>query len=169
MERADADEFPTLFLAPRASHHINDVGPFLDGVDRAGVKECRHRTLRELVLNGSRGAVRRLARDLRGTDASTAEGNPRQSVTAAMARLRLLILCALSFSLMTVCVKHLGGALPVAEIVLVQSLISIAITLVMLRHVRVSPWGSGGDDCSCVACSAPPPCSVFLKRWPVCL
>lgn len=53
----------------------------------------------------------------------------------------LLILCALAFSLMTVCVKHLGGALPVAEIVLVRSLISIAITLVMLRRVRVSPWG----------------------------
>ena len=53
----------------------------------------------------------------------------------------LLILCALAFSLMTVCVKHLGGALPVAQIVLVRSLISIAITLVMLRRVRVSPWG----------------------------
>lgn len=53
----------------------------------------------------------------------------------------LLILCALAFSLMTVCVKHLGGTLPVAEIVLVRSLISIAITLVMLRRVRVSPWG----------------------------
>ena len=52
-----------------------------------------------------------------------------------------LILCALAFSLMTVCVKHLGGKLPVAEIVLVRSLISIAITLAMLRRVRVSPWG----------------------------
>lgn len=52
-----------------------------------------------------------------------------------------LILCALAFSLMTVCVKHLGGALPVAEIVFVRSLISIAITLAMLRRVQVSPWG----------------------------
>ena len=52
-----------------------------------------------------------------------------------------LILCALAFSLMTVCVKHLGGALPVAEIVFVRSLISIAITLAMLRRAQVSPWG----------------------------
>ena len=52
-----------------------------------------------------------------------------------------LIACALAFSLMTVCVKHLGGRLPVAEIVLVRSLISIAITLAMLRRLRVSPWG----------------------------
>ena len=52
-----------------------------------------------------------------------------------------LVLCALAFSLMTVCVKHLGGALPVAEIVFVRSLISIAITLAMLRRAQVSPWG----------------------------
>ena len=52
-----------------------------------------------------------------------------------------LILCALAFSLMTVCVKHLGGQLPVAEIVLVRSLISIVITLAMLQRVGVSPWG----------------------------
>ena len=52
-----------------------------------------------------------------------------------------LIACALAFSLMTVCVKHLGGRLPVAEVVLVRSLISIAITLAMLRRLKVSPWG----------------------------
>ncbi|WP_115121799.1 DMT family transporter [Synechococcus sp. UW105] len=53
----------------------------------------------------------------------------------------LLILCALAFSVMTVCVKQLGGELPVAEIVLVRSLISILITLVMLKQAQVSPWG----------------------------
>ena len=53
----------------------------------------------------------------------------------------LLILCALAFSLMTVCVKHLGGALPVAEIVFVRSLISIVITLALLRRAQISPWG----------------------------
>ena len=52
-----------------------------------------------------------------------------------------LIACALAFSLMTVCVKHLGGRLPVAEVVLVRSLISIAITMAMLRRLKVSPWG----------------------------
>ncbi|MGC6483345.1 MAG: DMT family transporter [Synechococcus sp.] len=53
----------------------------------------------------------------------------------------LLILCALAFSLMTGCVKHLGGEIPAAEIVLVRSLISIAITVVMLKRAGVSPWG----------------------------
>ena len=46
-----------------------------------------------------------------------------------------LIACALAFSLMTVCVKHLGGRLPVAEVVLVRSLISIA--MVMAMQIRV--------------------------------
>jgi len=52
-----------------------------------------------------------------------------------------LLGAALAFSLMTVCVKHLGGRLPVAEIVLIRSLISIAITLTMLAQVNISPWG----------------------------
>ena len=52
-----------------------------------------------------------------------------------------LIACALAFSLMTVCVKYLGGRLPVAQVVLVRSLISIVITVGMLRRLRVSPWG----------------------------
>ena len=53
----------------------------------------------------------------------------------------LLVACALAFSLMTVCVKHLGGRLPVAEIVLVRSVISLAITLAMLQQAQISPWG----------------------------
>ena len=52
-----------------------------------------------------------------------------------------LIGAALAFSLMTVCVKHLGGRLPVAQIVLIRSVISIVITLTMLARLRVSPWG----------------------------
>ena len=52
-----------------------------------------------------------------------------------------LIGAALAFSLMTVCVKHLGGRLPVAQIVLIRSVISIVITLSMLARLRVSPWG----------------------------
>ena len=52
-----------------------------------------------------------------------------------------LVGAALAFSLMTVCVKHLGSRLPVAEVVLIRSLISLAITLTMLRRVGVSPWG----------------------------
>ncbi|MFL0724812.1 MAG: DMT family transporter [Prochlorococcus sp.] len=52
-----------------------------------------------------------------------------------------LILAALAFSLMTVCVKHLDGRLPVAEIVLARSLVSLVITWFMLRRVGISPWG----------------------------
>ena len=54
---------------------------------------------------------------------------------------RFLVGSALAFSLMTVCVKHLDGRLPVAEIVLARSLISLVITWFMLRRVGISPWG----------------------------
>ncbi len=52
-----------------------------------------------------------------------------------------LVGAALAFSLMTVCVKHLGGRLPVAEVVLIRSLISLVITLTMMSRLGVSPWG----------------------------
>ena len=42
---------------------------------------------------------------------------------------------------MSVCVKHLSGRLPVAEIVLVRSVISLFITRLMLRQAGISPWG----------------------------
>ena len=39
VEGADPDELPPLFLQHHMlSHHIDDVGPFLDGFDRAGVE-----------------------------------------------------------------------------------------------------------------------------------
>jgi hypothetical protein len=39
VEGADADEFPALLLEHHVlPHHIDDVGPFLDGLDRAGVE-----------------------------------------------------------------------------------------------------------------------------------
>ena len=52
-----------------------------------------------------------------------------------------LVGAALAFSLMTVCVKHLGGRLPVAEVVLIRSVISLVITLTMMSQLGVSPWG----------------------------
>ena len=55
---------------------------------------------------------------------------------------RALILSSLSFSLMTVCVKQLGGRIPVSEIVLVRSLVSIALTGIAMLHGRVNPFGS---------------------------
>ncbi len=55
---------------------------------------------------------------------------------------RALVLSSLSFSLMTVCVKKLGGRIPVSEIVLVRSLVSIALTGTAMLHGRVNPYGS---------------------------
>ena len=55
---------------------------------------------------------------------------------------RALVLSSLSFSLMTVCVKKLGGRIPVSEIVLVRSLVSIALTGTAMLHGRVNPFGS---------------------------
>ena len=52
-----------------------------------------------------------------------------------------LFLSSLAFSLMTVCVKQLGGRLPVSEIVLVRSLVSIGLTGLAMRISGVSPLG----------------------------
>ena len=54
---------------------------------------------------------------------------------------RALVLSGLAFSLMTVCVKQLGGRIPVEEIVLARAVISLAITWLALRRVGLSPWG----------------------------
>ncbi|MFZ0409343.1 MAG: DMT family transporter [Cyanobium sp.] len=53
-----------------------------------------------------------------------------------------LLLSALSFSLMTVCVKGAGGRLPVAEVVLARGLVSGILSWWMLRRSRISPWGT---------------------------
>ena len=43
MERTDPDEFPSLLLEHHVlAHHINDVGPFLDGLDRSWVQAGVH-------------------------------------------------------------------------------------------------------------------------------
>ena len=55
---------------------------------------------------------------------------------------RALVLSSLAFSLMTVCVKQLGGRIPVTEIVLARSVISIMLTGVGLRMARVNPLGN---------------------------
>ncbi len=54
---------------------------------------------------------------------------------------RALIGSALAFSLMTVCVKHISGRIPVSEIVFTRSLISLLITRLMLQRIGISPWG----------------------------
>ncbi|NBQ19770.1 MAG: EamA family transporter, partial [Synechococcaceae bacterium WB5_2A_257] len=52
-----------------------------------------------------------------------------------------MVLSALSFSLMSVCVKQLGGAIPVAEVVLARSLVSLALSWWLLNHLGLNPWG----------------------------
>ena len=54
---------------------------------------------------------------------------------------RALVLSSLAFSLMTVCVKQLGGRIPVSEIVLVRSVVSIALTGTAMALGGVSPLG----------------------------
>ena len=48
---------------------------------------------------------------------------------------------ALSFSLMGVCVKAVGSRLPVAEVVLGRSAVSLVLSIVMLRQAGLHPWG----------------------------
>ena len=55
---------------------------------------------------------------------------------------RALVLSSLAFSLMTVCVKQLGGRVPVSEIVLVRSVVSIALTGTAMALGGINPLGS---------------------------
>jgi drug/metabolite transporter (DMT)-like permease len=48
---------------------------------------------------------------------------------------------ALAFSLMGVCVKAVGPRLPVSEVVLARSVVSLVLSLAMLRWAGLSPWG----------------------------
>ncbi|MCT0213943.1 DMT family transporter [Synechococcus sp. CS-1324] len=52
-----------------------------------------------------------------------------------------MLLSALAFSLMGVCVKALGGRLPVAQVVLARSVVSLLISWWLLRRAGLSPWG----------------------------
>ena len=49
---------------------------------------------------------------------------------------------ALSFSLMGVCVKAVGSRIPVAEVVLARSAVSLVLSILMLRQAGLEPWGS---------------------------
>ncbi|MEB3333308.1 MAG: DMT family transporter [Synechococcaceae cyanobacterium] len=49
---------------------------------------------------------------------------------------------ALFFSLMSVCVKRVGHRIPVQEVVLVRALVSVALSLLLLRQAGVAPWGN---------------------------
>ena len=53
-----------------------------------------------------------------------------------------MVASALSFSVMTVCVKQLEGRIPVAEVVLARALISLVLSWWLLRRQQLSPWGT---------------------------
>ncbi len=63
--------------------------------------------------------------------------SPSQPRRAALARLA----AALSFSLMAVCVKTVGQRIPVAEVVLARSLVSLTLCGALVRAAGLSPWG----------------------------
>ena len=53
-----------------------------------------------------------------------------------------LLAAALCFSLMAVCVKAVAPRIPVAEVVLARSLVSLALCGWLLRRSGLSPWGT---------------------------
>ncbi len=52
-----------------------------------------------------------------------------------------LVSSAFAFSLMTVCIKQLGGRIPVTELVFFRSIFSLSITRVMMIREKIYPWG----------------------------
>lgn len=52
-----------------------------------------------------------------------------------------MVASALSFSLMGVCVKQVGGRIPAAEVVLARGLVSVTLSWWLLRRAGVAPWG----------------------------
>ena len=55
--------------------------------------------------------------------------------------IRFLIGSGLAFSLMSVCVKAIGGRIPISELVFARSTISIIITRFFLYKNKINPWG----------------------------
>ena len=56
---------------------------------------------------------------------------------------RLMVLAAFGFSVMSLLVKLAGERLPTMEIVLARGVVTLVLSLVALRHRRISPWGAG--------------------------
>jgi drug/metabolite transporter (DMT)-like permease len=52
-----------------------------------------------------------------------------------------MVASALSFSLMGVCVKQVGGRIPAAEVVLARAVVSVVLSWILLRRAGLSPWG----------------------------
>ncbi len=56
--------------------------------------------------------------------------------------LQQMMLAALLFSMMTACAKLIGTSIPPAEIVLVRTVFSLAVTHALLRRRRLPVWGT---------------------------
>ncbi len=56
--------------------------------------------------------------------------------------IKYLIGSGFAFSLMTVCVKAIGGRIPVAELVFARAGISLIMTRVLLLNNNINPWGN---------------------------
>ena len=52
-----------------------------------------------------------------------------------------MVASALSFSLMGVCVKQVGGRIPVAEVVFARAIVSVALSWWLLHRAGIPPWG----------------------------
>ena len=52
-----------------------------------------------------------------------------------------MLASALAFSLMGVCVKQVGGRIPVAEVVLARALLNVAFSWWLLQRAGIDPWG----------------------------
>ena len=55
--------------------------------------------------------------------------------------IKFLIGSGLAFSLMSLCVKTIGGKIPIPELVFARALISLIITRLMLLKYKINPWG----------------------------
>ena len=55
--------------------------------------------------------------------------------------IKLLLGSGLAFSLMSVCVKAIGGKIPVSELVFARAVISLIITRIILLKKNINPWG----------------------------
>ena len=53
-----------------------------------------------------------------------------------------MVASAFSFSLMSLCVKQLGGRIPVAEVVFIRALISLVLSWWVIQRQGVNPWGN---------------------------
>ena len=55
--------------------------------------------------------------------------------------IKFLIGSGLAFSLMSACVKAIGGKIPVSELILARSVFSLIITRILLFNNKINPWG----------------------------